>query len=86
VTLDLVISDRTVWKWTSSGVYSMRLACVAFFYDHTALCGAREVWQIRAPHEPFGLPFRIDAGHRNDVGVMGLLMATNVPFAPRRQK
>jgi hypothetical protein len=40
--------NRTVWKWTSSGMYSASSAYAAFFHGQIALCGAKEVWRMKA--------------------------------------
>jgi hypothetical protein len=48
VALDPSIFDRTIWKWLSSGVYSASSAYTMFFEGKSALCGAKEIWQIKA--------------------------------------
>jgi hypothetical protein len=51
VALDPSVIDRTLWKWSSSGVYLARSAYAMFFQGQSALCGAKEVWRIKAPQE-----------------------------------
>jgi hypothetical protein len=49
VTLDPLLSDRFVWKWSSDGKYSASSAYRAFFAGSSELLGARELWQTKAP-------------------------------------
>jgi hypothetical protein len=50
VQLDLATADKTLWRWTSSSLYSSSSAYAAFFHGQTVLAGAKEVWRIKAPH------------------------------------
>jgi hypothetical protein len=50
VQLDLATADKTLWRWTSSSLYSSSSAYAIFFHGQTALAGAKEVWRIKAPH------------------------------------
>jgi hypothetical protein len=46
VTLDPLVSDRFVWKWSPDGKYS---AYWAFFFGLMKLHGAKELWRVKAP-------------------------------------
>jgi hypothetical protein len=51
VQLQSGVSDKMVWKWTSSGTYLASSVYAAFFHGQIALLRAEEVWQTRAPRE-----------------------------------
>lgn len=41
--------DRFIWKWTSSGSYSVAFTYRAFLAGSTKLLGAKELWHAKAP-------------------------------------
>ena len=41
--------DRFVWRWSSSGAYSVSSTYRAFFAGSTRLLGAKELWRTKAP-------------------------------------
>jgi hypothetical protein len=45
VTLDPLVSDRFVWKWSPGGKYSAYRA----FFDSMKLHSAKELWRVKAP-------------------------------------
>jgi hypothetical protein len=45
ITLDPVVSDSTIWRWESSGIYSASSAYQALFLGHHVMEGAKEVWK-----------------------------------------
>lgn len=47
--LDPLVPDRFIWRWTADGLYSASSAYRAFFVGHTSLPGARELWRASAP-------------------------------------
>jgi hypothetical protein len=49
VTLQPLVPDRFVWKWSSSGTYTASSTYRAFFAGSTKLLGASELWRARAP-------------------------------------
>jgi hypothetical protein len=49
VTLSPLQPDRFVWKWSSSGSYSVSSTYRALFAGSTSLLGARELWSTKAP-------------------------------------
>jgi len=49
VHLQLMVSDRFVWKWTGDGYYSASLAYRSFFIGRTLLVGAEHLWHAHAP-------------------------------------
>lgn len=48
VSLDPLLSDRFVWKWSPDGKYSVSSAYRAFFFGATELRGAKELWRSKA--------------------------------------
>jgi hypothetical protein len=62
VQLDHATANKTLWRWTSSGMYSSSSAYATFFHGQivlgstkevwrTVLGGTKEVWRTKAPHE-----------------------------------
>lgn len=49
VALDLLLSNRFVWKWSPDGKYSASSTYRAFFAGSTSLLGANELWKTKAP-------------------------------------
>jgi hypothetical protein len=41
-------ADKFVWRWCSSGAYSVSSAYSAFLFGQMALLGAKELWKTRA--------------------------------------
>lgn len=48
VALQPLQPDRFVWKWSSSGNFSVSLTYRAFFVGSTKLLGAKELWRTKA--------------------------------------
>jgi hypothetical protein len=49
VTLDPLVSDRFVWKWSPGRKYLASSAYRAFFFGSMKLHGAKELWRVKAP-------------------------------------
>ncbi|XP_066374650.1 uncharacterized protein [Miscanthus floridulus] len=49
ITLQPLQPDRFVWRWSSSGRYSVSSTYRAFFAGSTRLLGAKELWRAKAP-------------------------------------
>jgi len=49
VSLQPLVPDRFVWKWSPDGAYSVSSTYRAFFHGSTSLLGAKELWSTKAP-------------------------------------
>lgn len=85
VTLDPLLSDRFVWKWSSDGKYSTSSAYRAFFASSSVLLGARELWRTKAlPLVKFF--FSGGCGQLSVGNGMGFKTTTPVCYAAKSQR